>query len=455
MLPGILDASTEHPLVLRHCLYAFCLGVAALWGQEAAPSSFELGFQERIRTESWDNLVDHRDATPDLRSQIRFRTRLWAIVPLTPDLTFTGGLVNENRKILHPDQAVNGREIAFEAFYLDWRVSPTWSLRAGRQNLMRGDGFVLWDGSALDGSRSAYVNALDAAWSSAGTTLELIALSDPSKDRYLPRINEAASPRERQLLNERDESALLVYATWRQPGRDLQAYAIHKTERHDLRALTDPLYQPDRRVEALGLRLAQDLTPGLRSTTEGTLQWGREDGRPGVAQASAAIRAWGAQARLEQTFDQPGKPLLAVGWVGLSGDDPRTSAREGWDPLFSRWPRWSELYVYSQVPEGGVGYWSNLRMWEATCQAQPWAKLGLRASAYWMRADQPVQDLGPIFAAGRGRGRLLEFRADLTLSKQWQGHVLYERLDPGTFYAGSDSGRFFRVEALYTFRRRR
>jgi hypothetical protein len=32
--------------------------------------------------------------------------------------------------------------------------------------------------------------------------------------------------------------------------------------------------------------------------------------------------------------------------------------------------------------------------------------------------------------------------------------VLYERLDPGTFYAGPDAGRFFRVEAIYTLRRR-
>jgi hypothetical protein len=70
-----------------------------------------------------------------------------------------------------------------------------------------------------------------------------------------------------------------------------------------------------------------------------------------------------------------------------------------------------------------------------------------------MRAQQPVTGRGPFFAPGLGRGRILELRGDLKLSEQWQGHVLYEKLDPGTLYAGHDAGRFFRVEVLYTFRK--
>ncbi|WP_306591771.1 hypothetical protein [Geothrix sp. 21YS21S-4] len=437
----------------RRSLCLLCLA-AGLSAQDPFPTQAEFGFQERVRSEAWDNLADHRDATPDLRTQYRFRTRLWATLPLGKDVAFSAGLVNENRKLAKPDQAANGREIAFETCFVDWRMGAGWSLRAGRQNLMRGDGFVLWDGSALDGSRSAYVNALDLAWTAAGTTVEFLAISDPFKDRYLPRFNEARDPKERQLLNERDEAALGVYATWRQAGRDVQAYAFHKTERNDIRAAGDPLFQPDRRVETLGLRAVEELMPGLSATAEGAVQGGHEDARPGSTGAGSPIRAWGAQARVAKTFAAEAQPVLTVGWTGLSGDDPATSAKEGWDPLFSRWPKWSELYVYSLVPEGGVAAWSNLRMWEATVQARPWSRLALRGSAYWMRACRSAVDKGALFAPGLGRGRLLELRADLTLSDRWQGHVLYERLDPGTFYAGSDAGRFFRVEAVYTFRRR-
>jgi hypothetical protein len=443
-------------LSLRQSLFILCLGTAALLAQETppGPAALTYGIQERVRSESWDNLTDHRNATPDFRTQYRFRTRLWAVLPLGEDLTFFAGLVNEDRKLARPDQAVNGREIAFDTFFLDWRMGAAWSLRAGRQNLMRGDGFVLWDGSALDGSRTAYVNALDLIWTAGAVKVEGLAISDPLRDRYLPRLNATDNPRERQLLNEHDEAALGLYVTFQEHGRDWQAYAFHKTERHELRITTDPLFQPDRRVETLGLRLAETLAPGLTASAEGALQSGWEEARPGAA-TGAGIRAWGAQGRLIQTFEQPLRPMLTLGWVGLSGDDPKTATREGWDPLFSRWPRWSELYIYSQIPEGGVAYWSNLRMWESALQVQPWKQLTLKATLYWMRSYQASVVPGPIFAPGLGRGRLLELRADLTLSESWQGHVLYERLDPGTFYAGGDPGRFFRVEAIYTFRRSR
>ena len=441
-------------MILRRSLSILCLGLGTLLAQEGSPA-LEFGFQERVRSESWDNLVDHRDITPDFRTQYRFRTRVWGVVPLKDDLTFAAGLVNENRKVARPDQAFNGREVVFETLYLDWRMAPAWSLRAGRQNLMRGDGFVLWDGGALDGSRAAYVNALDLAWTANAFTVEFLAISDPSKDRYLPRLNETDNPKERQLLNERDEAALGVYATWRREGREVQAYAFHKTERNDLRAATDPLFVPDRRVETLGARLSDHLGQGLAATGEFAIQSGRQAGRPGTREPTSDIRAWGGQAKLTQAFEQPFRPEVTVGWVGLSGDDPTAAARGGWDPLFSRWPKWSELYVYSQVPEAGVATWSNLNSWEATVQARPNARLGVRASLFWMRAFQPVTGKGPIFATGLGRGRIMELRADLTLSEQWQGHVLYERLDPGTFYAGPDAGRFFRVEMIYTLRQRR
>lgn len=425
----------------------------SLLAQEPPPG-LEFGFQERVRSESWDNVVDHRAASPDFRTQYRFRTRVWAVVPLGSDVSFSAGLVNENRKLIRPDQAVNGREVIFETFHVDWRLGPAWSLRAGRQALMRGDGFVLMDGGALDGSRTGYVNALDLGFTEGAFKVEFLAISDPFKERFLPRLNESENPKERQLLNERDEAALGVYATWKREGRDLQAYAFHKTERGDVRAATDPLFVPDRSVETLGARIQEDLGRGLSATGEFAVQSGRQAGRPGTPEPAAAIRAWGGQAKLTRTFEHPFRPDLTLGWVGLSGDDSATPAHEGWDPLFSRWPKWSELYVYSLVPEAGVATWSNLRLWEVTIQARPTAKLSLRASAFWMCAEQPVTGRGPLFATGLGRGRILELRADLKLSEQWQGHVLYERLDPGTLYAGSDAGRFFRVEAIYTFRKR-
>ncbi|HJV47963.1 MAG TPA: alginate export family protein [Geothrix sp.] len=441
-------------MILRRFLTLLGLCAAPLLAQDAQPP-LEFGFQERLRSEAWDNIIDHRAATPDLHMHYRIRTNAWVVVPLGEDLTFAAGLVNENRKVVKPDVAVNQREVIFDSFYLDWRMDPSWSLRAGRQTLMRGDGFVLWDGGALDGSRTAYVNAVDLAWTGGGTKVEFLGISDPARDRTLPGLNHTDNPKERQLLNERDEAALAVYGTWRRDGHDVQAYLFHKTERRDVSAWTDPIFVPDRWVETLGLRLAEKVGGGLSAMGEFTVQSGRQSGRPGTQEPSSDIRAWGGQAKVTQAFKVPLRPELSLGWVGLSGDDPSTRTNEGWDPVFSRWPKWSELYIYSQVPEGGVAMWSNLRMWEATVQAKPHPKLGLRASVFWMQAFQPVLGHGPIFASGLGRGRLDEVRADFALSDQWQGRLTYERLDPGTFYKGTDSGRFLQVDIVYTFRRRR
>ena len=58
-----------------------------------------------------------------------------------------------------------------------------------------------------------------------------------------------------------------------------------------------------------------------------------------------------------------------------------------------------------------------------------------------------------IYANGTQRGDLYEARADLKLNDNWRGHVVGEYLTPGDFYAGGDAGWFFRVEAIYSFKR--
>ncbi len=132
-------------------------------GQEG--SRVEVGFEERLRQENWNNLLDFNGATPDKRSQFRFRERLWA------RFNFSGvelalGLNNESRSIFVPDTPFIWDETVVETVYAEYKAK-TWSARLGRQNLQRGEGFILFDGTPLDGSRTAYVNALDAAWTPA------------------------------------------------------------------------------------------------------------------------------------------------------------------------------------------------------------------------------------------------------------------------------------------------
>ncbi|NTV74553.1 MAG: hypothetical protein HGA66_10140, partial [Holophaga sp.] len=126
----------------------------------------------------------------------------------------------------------------------------------------------------------------------------------------------------------------------------------------------------------------------------------------------------------------------------------------GWDPLFSRWPKWSELYIYSQPAEKGVGYWTNTGMVEAEVRVSPFPFLDLRGTYYHMAAFQAPAAVNGTFGAGKNRGDLWQARLDLKLDERLKGHVLYERLSPGDFYSVRNPGYFFRMEMTYTFRAR-
>ena len=345
-----------------------CALASAQSGPQPAPAkpTFELGFEERVRIEDWDDIVDHSSATNDSRTQYRFRSRLWASWKPSARIEAVAGIINENRKITEPDMAYHGREVVFETFYLDSRLGKGWAVRAGRQNLMRGEGFVLFDGSPLDGSRTAYFNALAVSRTFGKSKLELLAISNPRTDQYLPRFNEAEKPSEQQRLVEWDERAVGAYLTYAElPRTGLEGYVFYKTETDDYRAPSHPQFQPDRRLGAVGGRVVQSLGRGFSLIGEAAYEVGRQDAPPGSSDDSRDLRAWGGYVRLKKELGGKARPTFSLAYIGMSGDDPGTNTIEGWDPLFSRWPRWSELFIYSLTPETGVAYWTNTGMWEA------------------------------------------------------------------------------------------
>ncbi len=188
-------------------------------------------------------------------------------------------------------------------------------------------------------------------------------------------------------------------------------------------------------------------------TAEAAWEFGQEKPKPGVAGGDKDIAAWGGYAYAKKTFPLSWKPSLQVGWIGMSGDDPTTTKNEGWDPLFSRWPKWSELYIYTQVSEKGVAYWTNLSMWQAEVLASPTKYLSLRGTYYYMGAFEPFAGNPKVYGKGTKRGDMVQARADVTFSKALKGHVLYEYLKPGDFYVGRDSAYFLRFELIYSFKK--
>ena len=414
--------------------------------------SIDWGFDHRFRAVQTDNMYSYDNSINDEQDFFRFRTRFWTEFSFNDSVTFKAQLNDESRKISTPDTPFRFHEVVVEHFYFDVRniLRSDFSLRVGRQDIMKGEGFVIFDGSALDGSRTAYFNAVDLSYHFPKASLELIGISDPAVEDYFPVIHD-----QEQVLTEWDEKAIgLYYTDHNFKETALDTYYFYKTEEHPYFPETHPFYQPQRRFHTVGGRLARTF-PGASSLPAGwgvagelAYQWGEElpDGLP-----ARGMTGWSGYLHVTKNLPIPWSPYVKFGIYGFSGDEPLTNEVEGWAPIFNRWPKWSELYIYSHVLEGGVARWTNSHMVQCEVGLSPAKNTKARFTFYNMRAFHPQQ--GELFGPGTKRGNNYQVRVDHIVNKYFRGHVLYERHVPGDFYVGTDPSHFLTIRARFLDRR--
>lgn len=403
-----------------------------------------LGAEGRVRSENWNNIIDFNHAVNDVREQIRYRLRVWMDLPITDRIDFHAGLTDEFYQFMQPVRNLSYNEVVFEILSVEMKklVVPALSLQLGRQNLARGEGFVLFDGTPGDGSRTGYFNAVDLSYKYRKSNLELIGILNPLQDRFLPRIND----QHRYLIEWNEQAVGLYYTDLNHPKSDIQAYYFYKREVHDYRSSFDPQYQSDRHVSTLGGRIVHQMNRGFSVTGEAAVQWG-------VQHPNIPIRAWGGYGYVKKDFSVRWKPYVLGGYWILSGDNPATPNQiEGWDPIFSRWPKWGDLYLYATIPEKGVGYATNDHFSQLEAGFSPFDFLHFRTTWYHQDAFFPFPGTNKIFGAGTERGNLVQGRADVRINSQLSGHVVYEGFLPRSFYSHPSSGFFLRGEVIYTYR---
>jgi hypothetical protein len=424
---------------------ALLLGVLAA-GLAVVPASAEdkpaprlkLIFVERFRFEAWDNAVNLDDAANDNFAYTRNRTTLGLNWRAAKNLEILGKVTNEFRVYLAPkDRAFNGHELFFDNLYVKWTVPGRlpFTITAGRQDINLGEGFVIADGTPGDGSRSYYFNALrvDADFRK-DHKLTFFVHAQETSDRYLPVINERP-----QALAEQPERALALYYAGSFGKTKLDAYAIRKT--------TDEteLWPVAGRVDTFGLRGQAPLVRRLALTAEGALQTGTH--------GDAGRSAFGGIVHLD--YDIAGAlPLLKTvvfGGIFLSGDRPGTEKIEGWDPIFSRWPKWSESYIYTLTRESRQSYWSNLMSLYASLALD----FGSRSDGLLMFQRMGAIEAQPgVFpgGTGRARGSLLKGRLNYKISKFLTGRVIWEHFIPGSFYfPGAASYNWLQFEMIFRY----
>jgi hypothetical protein len=362
---------------------------------------------------------------------------------------FTAGMNSETTQKRCPPTsppatcATHFDEIVFDRLYFDFKklFVKGLALRVGRQNIQEGEGFMILEGTPGDGSKDIYFNAVNLNYSWKKSKLELLGIFNPKTDRLLPKIHSLHKP-----LNDWDDEAVGVYYTDRNHAKtNYEAYYFYKKEVHDYKANLAAFIQPDRHIHTVGGRVMQLITPTVMLTGEWAQQWGAQHD-------NKRIEAWGGYAYVKKKFDWKWKPYILGGYWAMSGADPSSTTVNGnFDPLFARWPKFSELYLYSELRENGIGMNTNLTQVQGEVGFTPWKPINWRFTYYHMGAYHPFPGNPAIFAAGLTRGELFETRVDYYINKNWSGHTTIEHVTAGDFYKDRSPAYFLQFEISYRF----
>lgn len=419
------------------------------------------GWDQRWRNEEWNNIFDYNEGLDDERIQNSFRQRFWLNAPSSSDsFVLYVRVLNQfvkqekNGSLSSVQRKINSDEWIFDNLYVDFNRTFIKNLKAriGRQDLSFGEGFLFMDGSAGDGPRTNYMNAFQLTYTKEKATFDLLGVLDPRQDRLLPKLHN-----QHKYLNEWDEQGLgLYYRDRKRKDIDWDVYYFLKKETRDYRAQTNAQFQPDRHISTLGTRIIKRFPDGLEATGELTYQWGFQRANLTHSRPEEDIHAWGMNVYAKKIFELKFMPYLQGGYLGLSGDDGKTTrTNEGFDPLFSRWPKWSGGYVWSFHNEKGDAYWTNLNAPNVEAGFNPVRPVTLKVVSYFMWAFHPytLASNTAIFSTGTYRGTVPEILALYKFNDKLSGEFRYEVIEPGSFYISRAKGQYFRFEVNYCWKK--
>ena len=388
----------------------------------------------------------------------RYRNRWGQQLKIDDDTTVNSRLVWEFRTWDEPGDkshpsSTDFDEIIFDKLnvnvknFLDMPVTAT----IGRQDLIYGTGWLVLDGTPLDGSRTIFMDAAKFSWKvDDDTTLDMVYINNhASSNKWLKPINS----RDRY-LTEQDEEGVILYLTDTSiQDTKLEGYFIYK---HDS-AVDSPArnfppalvnaWSKDAEIYTLGGAIQKQVNDTWSFRCEGAGQFGHKEG--------ATLKAFGTKNRLTYSFNDKYNNQLHAEYEYLSGDDESTSANEAFDPLWGEWPQFSELYVYSYAKEDAIGETTNLHRLSLIHNFNPYKAVRLKTAYHLLWAAQDTQGSTSIFNGGSHtfRGQLLTCWLTYSCCKQVRAHIVAEYFMPGNYYAEDYRGQatFVRANLEYTW----
>ncbi|MGA2915784.1 MAG: alginate export family protein [Sedimentisphaerales bacterium] len=403
----------------------------------------ELGGDFRFRF-AYDNArnLDNK-AFGHERIQMRFRARVQAKIRLTDDLDFNIRLMTEPRYYIRAEAEPHHwayNEALFDKLNLTWRnaFDLPMTIVAGRQEIILGSGWLVCDGTPLDGGRTAYFDALRFTYNIDSNTTADVILIDNHADsaKWFKPFNDRDID-----LSEQDERGAILYfnkKTSKDSGIDL--YLIYK---HDAHRIVSSGSEGE--IYTLGTRFYGKLNDHWQYSAEFAPQFGHKNGK--------SLGAFGTNNQLIYNFNDEKKNRIYLGYEYLSGSrDPDKNFDRGW----GRVDTWSYLYQGNIDAIDGRAYDnSNMHRIYTDWATNLTEKTELKTGYAILFADENTNKAGTggMSEHGKLRGHLLRTVLSYKPTKNIEHKLEGEVFIPGNFYSDdrNDVAVFFRYNLIFTW----
>jgi hypothetical protein len=460
---------------------------AATAPSAAAPSAFEQFVAEvktplpwlnwggdlRIRNEYLNNAITLSDTVPGHEQDLfRFRARLWTtITPLT-NVSIYGRLSAEPREWMKP---------AFAAQYrgqtgMEWRygiadnlnvklaniIDQPLTLTVGRQDILLGDFYDWWlvaDGTPGDGSWTFFLDSARLTYEAKQikTKFDMMYLyqyADPSE--RIPTIGDSSG----YYLTEQNEKGGILYVSNKSiDNMSIDGYFIYKG---------DDQVTPNgdnANMYTFGAKVTGTPAQHWQYSVEGAYQFGNKQDPTviypvNVGALDRDISAYGGKVKGTYLFKDKLNNQLSLMGEFLSGDDPDTEDQdEMFDVQWGRWPRWSELYIYSYIYEtsGKIAQMNNLGRVGPGWSFSPIKGMTFSATYNALFAQQEIPtrriaQADTLFSYdGNFRGHYAQAILKHQFNKHINAHLWGEFVWEGNYYAQRDLMTFLRAEVMFAF----
>ena len=428
------------------------------------------GADFRVREEIFENILT-LDPNNPLANQnyLRFRGRIWASVTPVDDVSFNVRLANETREWLKPagytpyagQSGLDWRDGIFDTFNVQIRnlFKQPANVTIGRQDIFLGEGWLVGDGTPFDGSWTYFLDSARITYKleQYNTTIDAIGIIQQSvDDDWLETVN----ANQHLPLTEQDEAGAILYVSNKSmKSANIDGYFFYKRDELNDTIPFGSKYRPDEAdIYTLGVRVSGLVGDHWKYSAEGAYQFGEKTDSsikyPSESFESRDIRAHGFNGKFSYLIKDRLNNQIGLAYEYLSGDDPDTDDDEMFDNLWGRWPRWSEIGLYSFAAETRIGNEANIHRIGPTWSIDPVKNLNFSMAYYALFAQEEIATRAPsslIPGDGNFRGHFLQAVLKWKISPHVNAHLWSEFQFPGDYYEYDDTWFFIRPEIMFTF----